>query len=92
MSNLSVLERNIIHGLGAYDCAEECADLFLRRIDKDGVLVAEDKANKWGVIGPFLSKFIPVASDIYESQGVPLSDESMKDLRGFMKKRVENLA
>lgn len=70
MSNLSILEKNIIHSLGgsslhhttnklAYEIPsifEEMEFIFLRFKDKS-IVKAERCASEWGVIASFLTQF-----------------------------------
>jgi len=86
-SNLSVLERNCIHALGAYDCNQEAASMFLRLIDRHGVEEAERRAVEWAEIGDRLSPMIAAAARPFAGRDGG-SDHGVRD---FIRTRYENM-
>lgn len=67
MSNLSILERNIIQGLGRYDDPEDVEHVFLKARDRLGTFEAETKANDWGRVSDAIRPMLNAAS---KSHGV----------------------
>ena len=62
MSNLSILERNIVLGFGAYADAHGAERTFLSSIDRHGLLTAERMANEWGGTSDALVPMLAAAS------------------------------
>jgi hypothetical protein len=83
MSNLSILDHNIIHSLEAYDCAEECEDIYLRHRHL-GPLNAERMADRWGMVGDRLTPMLEAARRI-----AGCDDNGVRD---FIRVRFENFS
>lgn len=64
MDNHSILERNIIHSLGAYSDSDGAVNTFLTLVEKVGTYEAEKIANEWGSVSDFLTKMSVVSRDL----------------------------
>lgn len=58
MSNLSILERNIIHSFGAFDDPESAENTFLSALGRVGVLKAESLACELGASSGRMRQFV----------------------------------
>ena len=88
MSNLSILDRNIVHAFGALDNAEEVERFYLDCRDKVGPLKAEAMAHEWGELHRFCSPLL--RGHIKRlPHGIEGSGDA-KDVLGFMEKRYFN--
>lgn len=84
-SNLSILDRNILHGFEAYSDADACEDMYLRHRHL-GVEAAEKMANDWGALSEELAPMLAAACRPFETLFEP-GDYGVRD---FIRVRFEN--
>lgn len=97
MSNLSILERNIIDSFGAYDDPDAVEAQFLSCLDRCGPLLAERIANEFGAIADRLSPMLDAAIRPYADKSgyghahdTAISDRAKQEVAAFLQERHLN--
>lgn len=102
MSNLSILEQNILHSFQGVtisddgsiaadmpDLLEEMEAIFLRFKDRD-LKRAEQCATEWATVGAFLKPILPVAAMLHQDNphAVLSMEDTVSQVRAFIKERL----